>query len=84
MSRRFRWAFSIASGDKGRLGAVAACKILRSKDADRIAFFEAYQQNLVVIVSKILFSNEKSSTFVDTNSAGIDFRLNANTLKREK
>ncbi len=39
--------------DKGRLVAVAASKVLRSNDADRIAFFGAYQQNLAVIVGKI-------------------------------
>lgn len=40
-------------GDKGGLVAVATCQVLRSNDADRIAFFGAYQQNLAVIVSKI-------------------------------
>ena len=41
------------SGDKGRLVAVAASQVLRSNDADRIAFFGAYQQYLAVIVGKI-------------------------------
>ena len=33
---------------------------------------------------KFYLVKKKSSTFADTNSAGIDFWLNANTLKREK
>lgn len=40
-------------GDKGGLVAVAASEVLRSNDADRIAFFGAYQQNLAVIIGKI-------------------------------
>ena len=40
-------------GDKGGFVAVAASEVLRSNDADRIAFFGTYQQNLAVIVSKI-------------------------------
>ncbi len=39
--------------DKSRLVAVAASKVLRSNDADRIAFFGTYQQNLAMIVGKI-------------------------------
>ena len=40
-------------GDKGGLVAVAASEVLRSNDADRIAFFGTNQQNLAVIVGKI-------------------------------
>ena len=44
---------SLVCGDKGGLVAVTASEVLRSNNADRIAFFGTYQQNLAVVVGKI-------------------------------
>ena len=44
-------------GDESRLVAVAASEVLRSNDADRIAFFGTYQQNLAMIISEICSLN---------------------------
>ena len=41
------------SRDESGLMAVASCEVLRSNDADRLAAFRLYQQNLAVIVGKI-------------------------------
>ena len=38
----------------------------------------------ILFRKKFFLVKKKSCTFADTISAGIDFRLNANTLKREK
>ena len=38
---------------KSGLVAVASCEVLRSNDADRLATFRLYQQNLAVIIGKI-------------------------------
>ena len=39
--------------NKSGLVAVASCEVLRSNDADRLAAFRLYQQNLAVIISEI-------------------------------